>query len=129
MKSLTLHGDKRVKKVIVDYSKPQSPLRLFDINEGEKAKLLKEPGIFQHEFALTEDEFHYAGHTWGTYSKFLEEEKMKARNNAEVHNCAKAANHPFLCMPNLIKCGGICCSGCGKPMSSSVHSLYTFIPI
>ena len=118
MKSLTLHGDKRVKKVIVDYSKSQSPLRLFDIDEGDKEKLLKEPGIFQHEFALTKDEFHYAGHTWGTYSDFLEEEENNACKNAEACTRAKAANHPFLRMPNLIKCGGIRCSGCSKPMSS-----------
>ena len=73
------------------------------------------PGIFQPDDLVNPDHFHF-GHTHMTYRDFIKEEEKKANFKCPVVETLKKKQHPFLQIPNLLKCGYMKCPGCGNVM-------------
>lgn len=113
-----------VKKLLTTFLKPRSDMKTHKLTEYEKKYLLKEPEPFQPDDVVDQDLETHFGHTIDSYRDYVEAEELEAKLKNDERHVAKRAKHPFLRMPDLMNCGLLRCSGCGKQMIYCHDVLY-----
>ena len=112
MQTLNEHDNHHAKMLMTTYMRTKEEMRLLTPSETKKSVLLKKPEPFQKGFGVDSDGFVHCGETWSSYAEYIEEEEAKDEKHAVSRNAAKNANHPFLRIPDLTKCGIKICNGC-----------------